>query len=215
MAVRAGVLHYRRVVSWLTGPWNAVAGWWSGLSLTEQVAVGSVLLAAASLLVAISAMRAAHKNARTADEALKLAQAQDERRNADLKVRIERAGVTAADGWRDYEVDVMVTNPTDSSNSVQRAELVLDYLIEGEVRRVRRGMWRVGSDGPTPPAGSAIIPVTIEARGSTECKLHFLLQDDVVPGWDVRRYQIVVSDVYDNEVSDETLLIDNARERSL
>jgi hypothetical protein len=151
-------------------------------------------------------------NSSTSRRALRLAEAQDERRNRQLEIYLADAvGFHGEDeSARTIAFCLTITNTSDSPNAIVAADLCVTYRLENGV------LTRVKLPSMTPahltiPGYGAVcnlaIPLPFDARGAQSGWIIFQLHRDLTGESSIEGYEVLLRDSYRAEESVTVLTV--------
>jgi len=164
-----------------------------------------IWISALALLVSIISALLSWRSGKTAARALAISERQEKRRQPKL-------GIYLANGYRRivperqvFGVLVSVTNPTDTNNSVARAELQITYLLENDVEAVCRLQHNPtlaeNATNDDPQAATVLaLPVRIDAHQTVSGWLLFSLENDLIGKGSIDGQWLILEDTHGVEI---------------
>lgn len=139
-----------------------------------------------------------------ARESLKLARAQDRRREPKLSVNyIEgRYSTDPTTNARIYRLQISIGNPSDSDNAVARAEFRLTYRLADGTEMTARLQPGIGQGD-----GGLRLPMRIGAHETLAGWCEFPVTSAIVEGNRIEGYELELTDTHDQMVSVTPLLL--------
>ncbi len=171
-----------------------------------------VWISALALLVSIISVLLSWRSGKTAARALAISESQENRRQP-------RLGVYLANGYRRIEPEgelfavlVSVTNPTDTNNSVARAELQITYLLENDVEAVcrlqhNRALAENASDNALQAATVLSLPVCVDAHQTVSGWLLFSLENGVIGTGSTDDQKLILEDTHGVETRTGQIIV--------
>lgn len=160
----------------------------------------------ASAVAAWVALAFGWLNHRTSERALRLAQANAQRRLPVLvPYLIDATAYTSADAPRIIDIVLSLSNPSDSPNTLARAELAITHIVR-DYAAAQLLIPALFDDKPS--VGAALsIPCRIDAHTTVAGRLRFTVPKGLVDPRQVRAYDLQLSDSQGAVVSFEIQLL--------
>ncbi|NYF56567.1 hypothetical protein HDA35_002398 [Micromonospora purpureochromogenes] len=161
----------------------------SGAPWQEWIPVVSAVIAVTALVVSIL-------NRRTANKALRLSIAQEERRIArlDLQLMEQISWRPKGADYRWVLAQVLIVNRSDRDGSITKAELRVGYLTVAGARLDVHLPHTILPDQIQPGVESIKIPVLVKANDAISGWLSFKVKNDLTDGRRVEEYAVLVYD---------------------
>jgi hypothetical protein len=168
-----------------------------GLDIRDWATIASVCIAFTALVISVI-------NVRTARNAFRLAQRQDSLRQPNLTLYLADAVSARMKGetYRIVACSIVVTNPSDSANSIAAADLQVTYTTDqNQVITLRvPHVTSVELDSKL-PGESLAIPTPLPAHGSVAGVVNFRIDDGLIGTSRIDRYDLVTKDAHQIEES--------------
>jgi hypothetical protein len=158
-------------------------------------------IAALALIVSFFSLLISWRSGKRAARALAISESQEQRRQP-------RLGTYLVRGYRRREANgqlfgflVSITNPTDSNNSIARAELQITYLLEHDVSVVGRipHVEALGKDSlsdTTEVANILSLPARLDAHQTLSGWFLFALEDRVIGKGTIDSHKLILEDAH-------------------
>lgn len=150
--------------------------------------------AVASATIAFFALCVAFSANRTAKRALSLQESKREREMVPLQAHLIDALFTMNGGGREFEVSLLLINPSEIPNTVVRAELMLEHVVGGSVLAALLLPASVFPGDSSDANNSIILPASISPRGASSGFFRFSEPPGAVKPVTVRRYELHLTD---------------------
>lgn len=169
-----------------------------------------VWIPALALLVSLISVFLSWRSSRIARRALAISESQEKRRQPQL-------GIYLANGYRQHAPNgqlfcfsVSVTNPTDINNSIARAELQINYLLENDVKTTCRlqhnpAVGEVASRNAVEAATIFSLPMRIDAHQTVSGWFLFALDNQVIGKGSVDTHRLILEDTHGVSTSSDPI----------
>jgi hypothetical protein len=167
----------------------------TGLSFTDWT--DKIAAAAAILAIIISIFSLKYSR-----ESLTLAKNQDRRKHPKLSAKFIGGNycLDTSTGIRSYNIQISISNQSDSDNAVTRAELYVKYRLHGDTEMTVR---LPQSDG----TGQLELPMRISAHDTASGWCRFSMAPEIFSRNRIERYMVELTDTHNGLVSVEPLLL--------
>jgi hypothetical protein len=148
-----------------------------------------------SAVVAFVALIVAARSNRIARAALAIARTKEAREQPRLVPYLSDAYSLERERHRDIEVSMSLSNPSDSNNSVARADLVVTHIVGGET--LTRTIFSSAPAARADVQSEAKLlspPIAIHAHGTIAGRLNFRLPHALIDRFKVREYEVQLTD---------------------
>jgi hypothetical protein len=158
-------------------------------------------IAALALLVSFFSLLISWRSGKRAARALSISEGQEQRRQPRLGIYMVRGYRRRGSKRQLFGFLVSVTNPTDTNNSIARAELQITYLLEDDVNVVCRVSHAEGLDenalaDPKGVANVFSLPAHIDAHQTLSGWFLFALDDSVIGKGTVDSHSLILEDTH-------------------
>ena len=158
-------------------------------------------MSALALLISFLSLLLSWRSGRRAHRALTISEGQEERRKPRLGIYLVRGYRRRGPKRQLFGFLVSVSNPTDTNNSIARAELQITYSLENGVKAVCRVQHAdsLGGDASNDAAAAARIfslPERIEAHQTLSGWFLFALDDSVIGERTVEGHSLILEDTH-------------------
>jgi hypothetical protein len=158
-------------------------------------------IAALALLISFLSLLLSWRSAKRADRALAISEGQEERRKPRLCIYLIRGYRRRAPRRQLFGFLVSVSNPTDTNNSIARAELQITYLLENEVKAACRiqhagSLVEDASDNIAAAFHAFSLPERIDAHQTLSGWFVFGLDDSVIGDGTVEGHSLILEDTH-------------------
>jgi hypothetical protein len=154
-----------------------------------------------ALLVSFFSLLISWRSGKRAARALSISESQERRRQPRLGVYLVRGYRRRGPNRQLFGFLVSVTNPTDSNNSIARAELQIVYLLEDNVSVAGRvphleGLGKDSLADATGVANVLSLPARIDAHQTLSGWFLFALGDSVIGRGTVDSHRLILEDAH-------------------
>ena len=158
-------------------------------------------IAALALVVSFFSLLISWRSGKRAARALSISESQEQRRQPRLGIYLVRGYRRRGANRQLFGFLVSVTNPTDSNNSIARAELQITYLLDHNVSVVGRvpHLEELGKDSLADATGVANVhslPARIDAHQTLSGWFLFALDDRVIGDGTVDSHRLILEDTH-------------------
>jgi hypothetical protein len=174
--------------------------------IDSQTLLGSLALLISGLSLAVS-----WRSGKRAARALEISEAQEERKQPQLRIYLARGYRRYADTRQLFGFLVSVSNPTDSGNSIARAELQLTYVLRNDVRATCRipHQAALANRDEESVRGQEVfaLPTRIDPHQTVIGWFLFSLDDDLIGEGTIDAHKIVLEDSHDIETDSGAIMV--------
>jgi len=159
------------------------------------------LVSVLALLVSCLSLIVSWRSGTRAARALAISEGQEERRQPRLGIYLVRGYRRLVPQRQLFGFLVSITNPTDTSNSIARAELQITYLLENDVRAVCRiphnqALGEKSGIETAKEANLFVLPARIDAHQTLSGWLLFSLDDSIIGEGSVDSHNLILEDTH-------------------
>jgi hypothetical protein len=166
------------------------------------------IIAALALIVSLISLAISWLSGNRASRALAISEEQENRRKPRFTVYVNKSRRRLTPHGQRFDFLLSVSNPTDTSNSIARAELQITYLLENDVKAVYRIQHDSDLSGQLDSAEELrpfALPVRIEAHQTLSGWFLFSL-DDVIKGT-VDSHSIILEDTHSISTDSGSIMV--------
>jgi len=147
----------------------------------------------ASVAAAWIALALAFVSTRTGRKALRIAQAESDRKVPRLvPYLIDSVAIRDNATQRTIEIVLSLSNPSDSSNTISRADLALSHVVQNHA--LVQLLIPAAINSANDASNLLTVPLRINAHATVAGRLRFTVPNELVDAANVRRYELQLTD---------------------